>query len=894
MKGQPSDWIIKKQTTLFRHVSGRSYAVAALVAAVLFSDGTSSAQSFSTAGFYAVEASPRTVENFNPGWRFFKGDAKGAFAVGFDDSQWESANMPHGLEILGENASGGRNYQGKAWYRKQFSVPVSAGKTYLYFEAVMGEAQVWVNGQHVVEHFGGYLPFAADVTDVLNKDGQPNVVAVMANNADSTLYPPGKKQSQLDFAYLGGIYRDTYLIQTSPVHVTLTELSKTVAGGGVFAATLNVDGNDAQMEVRTEVANNGPDKVAITVKTVLENADYKELKTVAENVSLNSGETRQLAKQFEAKNVHLWHPDDPYLHFIRTDIVVSGQVVDSLRTRIGIRLFEMRGADGLYVNKKWIGKKLIGANRHQDYAYIGNALPNSGQWRDVKLLREGGCNTIRAAHYPQDPAFYDACDELGVLTSTANPGWHYFNFKQNVFEERLFDDTRQLVRRDRNVASMLMWETCINEFPSQPAYAMNTMHKTAHAEYPFPGMFTVADHDEAIKGGFDMFYHGGSETVCSFNREYGDGGEVDNWYSQNARTRVKMEWGEQPLLNQSLIQAATLNQRHATDKVRIGGTLWAGIDHQRGYHPDPFRGGLLNEFRLPRYTYYLYQSQYDPDYEIPRVGKKPMLFIANELTQLSDKDIVIYSNCDEIHLTWMGQDFGTQKPSTDGQYKSLPHPPFVFKDVFDFTVIKSRGRKEVTAELVAEGVIDGNVVLREVKPYAGRSTKLALSVADEGLQLTADGSDLIPVRAVVVDQDGVKKVLAAEQVFFEVTGPAEIVGDRSTFANPVRSEFGVATVFIRATMEPGTITVTAHSNGLESGRITLESRAASLPLAFDKTYAATSKKPASNGAVVIIESGASDLPADVKQLQAQLKKAQLDLVGKDQDIQELRNRLGME
>ncbi|VGO17938.1 Beta-galactosidase [Pontiella desulfatans] len=855
-----------------------------LIGAMLAAAGQ--AQQFSTAGFHAVEGSPRKVMNFNPGWRFLLGDAKGAEAVGFDDRQWEAANLPHGLEVLGENASGGRNYQGVAWYRKQFSVERLTGKTFLYFEAVMGVAKVWVNGQLVAEHFGGYLPFAADVTGVL-KDGV-NVVAVMADNSNSKLYPPGKEQYKLDFTYLGGIYRDTYLIQTSPTHVTLRELSSTVAGGGVFVATLDVNGNDATMEVRTEVMNSGNKTYGITVRNTLEDADGKAVASVEEKTTLKSGEIRQLAKQFTAKHVRLWHPDDPYLHFIRTDILVSGIVVDSLRTRVGIRLFEMRGADGLFVNKKWIGKKLIGANRHQDYTYIGNALPNSGQWRDVKLLREGGCNVIRAAHYPQDPAFYDACDEFGMLTTTANPGWHFFNFKEKIFEQRLFEDTRQLVRRDRNVAAMLMWETCINEFPSQPDYAMNRMHTIAHEEYPFPGLYTVADHDEAIKGGLDMFYHGGSKTVNSFNREYGDGGEVDNWYSQNARTRVKMEWGEGPLLRQSLIQAATLAQRHRTDRVRLGGTLWCGIDHQRGYHPDPFRGGLLNGLRIPRYTYYLYQSQYDPDYAIPGIGEKPMVYMAHELTQLSDKDVVVYSNCDEVRLTWMGEAVGTRKPSAEGQWSGLPHPPFVFEDVFDFTVIKSRGRKAIEAVMVAEGLVDGKVVVREVKGYPQRSTKLALSIADEGMGLVADGSDLVPVRATVVDENGYTKVLASEEVYLEIEGAGELVGD-----NPMKTSFGVATILVRATTQPGGIKVTAHSNGLESGSIGFDTKPAKKALLFEEAYAVASKKPAPKGAVVIVQSAASELPTDVKKLQDELKKAQLDIVGKDQDIMELRSRLGL-
>ena len=868
----------------------RVYAVLALLGGLC---GVQAAPLYSTAGFYAVEGSPRTVANFNPGWRFHKGDVPGAEAVAFDDRNWEAANLPHGLEITGENASGGRNYQGPAWYRKAFDVGEISnhGKTVLYFEAVMGRARVWVNGTPVAEHFGGYLPFAVDISGVVKPAG--NVVAVMADNSDSPLYPPGKKQDGLDFCYHGGIYRDTWLIRTGPVHATLRELSTTVAGGGVFPATLEVNGKGAIIEIRTEVANEGVQPLDISVRNVLEDAEGKPVAELMQTVRLNGGEHRQLAKQAKLKDVHLWHPDDPYLHFVRTEILVGGRIVDSLRTRFGIRMFEMK-ADGLYVNGRPLGRKLVGANRHQDYVYVGNALPNSGQWRDVELLRKGGCSVIRAAHYPQDPAFYDACDYYGVLTTTANPGWHFFNFKKKVFEERLFDDTRQLVRRDRSVASMLLWEVCINEYPQQPDYAMQTMHRIAHEEFPFPGMYTVADHHEAIKGGFDFHYNCNGETHPSFHREYGDGGEVDNWYSQNARTRVKMEWGENALLRQARIETGPLNQVFESAPGKIGGALWAGIDHQRGYHPDPFRGGLLNLFRIPRYTYYLYQSQYDPDYAVPNIGKQPMVRVAHENTQLSGPDVVVYSNCEAVRLSFCGRIIGTRRPERSGNLATLPHQPFVFKDAYDWTEIKKQrdgASKFRNVELTAEGLIGGRVVARHTVPYAQRTTGIQLEIADEGLGLVADGSDFVPVRATIVDQNGVKKVLASEYVHFAVEGEGRIIGDASTYANPMKTEFGTATVLVRATTRPGRIRIKAFSPGLEAAEIELESTPPSRPLLFNSAYAAASKKPAVNAAVHIADPE-SQLPADVEALRKQVRRLELEAVGREQTIQELRSQLG--
>lgn len=848
---------------------------------------------FSTAGFYAVPSSDRTVNNFNPGWRFYKGDVKGAHQINFDDSQWQAANLPHGVELLSQNGSGGRNYQGKAWYRKSFSLPENSKtkKSVIYFEAVMGYAKVWVNGKVVAEHFGGYLPFAVDVSDITHHN-KLNVIAVLADNSDNKLYPPGKNQAGLDFTYFGGIYRDTFLIQTNSVHITLRELSDTVAGGGIFAATLDVTDKNADMVVKSEVINESGEHKQLTIKTVLEDSNHKTLQTLTEKITLKGGEKKQLTKKFTANNIRFWHPDDPYLHFIRTDVVADGKVVDSLRTRVGIRLFEMRGADGLFINKKWIGKKLLGVNRHQDYTYVGNAVPNSGHWRDVKLLREGGSNIIRAGHYPMDPAFYDACDELGMLTTTANPGWHFFNFKENIFEQRLYEDTRNLVRRDRNVASILMWETALNETPQQPGHVMNNMHQVAHKEYPFSGMYTVTDFHEAKKGGLDIYYHGSDESINSFNREYGDGYEVDNWKSQNAETRVPLAWGEKALLNQALVEAEYLNDRYPTPKVRLGGAMWAGIDHQRGYHPDPFWGGQLSGLRLPKYTYHVYKSQYDANYKLKGIKTGPMLFIAHELTQISPEDVVIFSNVDEVKLTIFDKVYGPIKPSTDEKYADLPHPPFIFKNVYSFDTVRIDYRKKTKeVKLIAEGYINKKRVVTQVKDYAERTAAVQLSLDYQGVPLIADGSDFVPVRATIVDQEGTEKVLASANVFFYVEGPAEVIGGIINKSNPASTEMGIATALIRSTIEAGEIKVTAYVDGLKSDTIVLESQPSQLNLLYDKMYENKSRNADHNN-VVITNTVESYIPPEIKALQQEIKTLKLSIIDKDQDIMNLRSTQG--
>ena len=193
--------------------------------------------------------------------------------------------------------------------------------------------------------------------------------------------------------------------------------------------------------------------------------------------------------------------------------------------------------------------------------------------------------------------------------------------------------------------------------------------------------------------------------------------------------------------------------------------------------------------------------------------------------------------------------------------------------------------------MVAEGLIGGKVAVREVKRYPERTTGVLLSVDDAGIGLTADGSDFVPLRATIIDNKGEPKVLASEYVYFEVQGPAEIVGGPGNHANPVKSEFGTATALLRAKTTPGVIVVRAYAEGLKSSEAHLASTAASLPLAFDAAYAASSKSP-STGSVAIVHGGVSGLPGDVTKLQEEVQRLRREVTSKEQEIMELRSKLG--
>ena len=207
----------------------------------------------SVAGFIPLSGSGRIVYNFNPGWRFHRGDIKGAEAVRFDDTSWQVVSVPHTVELMPAEASGCRNYQGVAWYRKHFVIPqdMKGKEVSLHFEGAMGKQVIYLNGKRVQEHLGGYLPFTVQLTELGVQPGDSCLLAVMTDNSDDKNFPPGKRQYTLDFAYHGGIYRDVWMIGKSSVAITDALEADKVAGGGVFVHFDNISGKKAEVYVDT-------------------------------------------------------------------------------------------------------------------------------------------------------------------------------------------------------------------------------------------------------------------------------------------------------------------------------------------------------------------------------------------------------------------------------------------------------------------------------------------------------------------------------------------------------------------------------------------------------------------------------------------------------------------
>ena len=855
---------------------------------------------FSTAGFFRLDNSGREVYSMNPAWRFHKGAMEGAETKEFNDKDWTVVSLPDGIEYLPTEASGCINYQGEVWYRKHFmpDAALKGKKLFLHFEAIMGKSKVFVNGKLLTEHFGGYLPVIADVTDVLDWNGD-NVIAVWADNSDDPSYPPGKAQDVLDYTYFGGIYRDCWLIAHNNVFITDPNYENEVAGGGLFVAFGKVSDALAEVQLKIHVRNATKNPFSGRVEYMLLQPDGTEVARLSDKIQVKAGRATTVSDRMPVKQPMLWTPSTPTLYNLLVRVLdKEGNVIDGYRRRIGIRSIEFKGKDGFYLNGRPYGKPLIGANRHQDFAVVGNAVANSIHWRDAKKLKDVGMEIIRNAHCPQDPAFMDACDELGLFVIVNTPGWQFWNDAPE-FAQRVYSDIRNVVRRDRNHPSVWLWEPILNETWYPADFAKNT-RDIVDAEYPYPYCYSGSDSEARGHENFPVYFAHPANmqdaskeidpTKTYFTREWGD--NVDDWSSHNSPSRVARNWGEQPMRVQAQHYACPYYPVTSYDVLykqspqHVGGCLWHSFDHQRGYHPDPFYGGLMDVFRQPKYSYYMFMAQRPAVKNDRNAGSGPMVYIAHEMTPFSGKDVTVYSNCDEVRLTFNkgGKTYTYKK---DKNRPGMPSPVITFPDVYDFMVDKafSRTQKQDDVYLLAEGLIDGKVVATHKVVPARRPEKILLWMDNEGTDLKADGSDFVTVVAAVADKNGNIKRLNNYNIRFSIEGEGRLLGGPGVLANPVPVKWGTAPVLVQSTLKPGKIRITASvlfegSQMPISGELEFESKLSVFPLVYDAADAA--RIPLGSASAGQNTASKTDAEREVERLRKELNTLKLKEVERQQ------------
>ena len=779
---------------------------------------------FSTAGFYELPNTGREAFSMNLAWRFHKGDVKNACDTNFDDAKWEVVSIPHGLEYLPIEASGCANYQGIAWYRKHFMPEnrLKEKKIFIHFEGIMGKSEVYLNGQLLTKHYGGYLPVIADATKHINWDGE-NVLAVKADNSDDPLYPMGKPQHLLGMTYFGGMYRDCWLIAHNDVFVTDPNFENEVAGGGMFISYDKVSDKSAIVNFKTHVRNDSKQGQKVKVCYELKDKNGKTVKTDSKVIRISRNKAAYTKSSWKIEQPELWSPERPYLYNLDVTIQsMDGKTIDGFRKRIGIRSIEFKLTDGFWLNGKPYKGKIMGTNMHQEYGVLGSAVPNSLQWQEAKKIRNTGLRVARA-HYVYDPAFMDACDELGIFVLVSTPGWQFWNQEDPIFGKRVYDDIRNMIRINRNHASLFFWEPILNETHYPDDFAKNA-RKICDKEYPYPYSTAACDHgakgDEYFSLLLRPIMNKLRDDRTYFIREWGD--NVDDWSAQNSDSRVAREWGETPMLLQAehyanpayfkRFNVLCYNSIYETPRQITGACFWHSFDHMQGYTAHPFYGGMMDAMRQPKTSYYMFMAQREPEKSDLITETGPMIYIAHELTPFSPTDITVYSNCEEVRLTVFkdGKQYTYKK---DPALKGMPAPIIKFKNAFHFMEWKYMARqgRHKDTYLLAEGLIDDKVVATHKRYPSGQIDHLVLRLDNQGVDLKADGSDVVQVIAEMVDKRGTVKRLDHSLVQFKVEGEGRLLASEAPGVNPQKMVWGSAVAFVQSTNKAGKIKITASA-----------------------------------------------------------------------------------
>ena len=738
-------------------------------------------------------ALPRLGEStrLDDGWRFHLGDVAGGARPSFDDDAWERVSLPHAARIealvTGEPGSPTAQWQGLCWYRLPLRVPADATgrKVFLRFEAAMNVADVWIDGQHVAQHQGGFLPFVLDVSDRVRAGGEV-MLAVRLDNRDDPVTGP-KPLHLLDFNMYHGLYRYVHLIVKDRLHITDPLLADRPASGGVFVTYPRVSRDAATVRVKTHVRNDHPRDREFRVRTTIMTLDVSAIAyALSAPTLLHPGADVDVVQEIDVASPRLWSPRDPTLYVIRSEIVSDADVVDVEHTRVGIRRIEIT-RDGFRINGEHMF--LRGTNRHQEHPYVGFAVPEAAQYRDAHRIKAAGFDYIRLSHYPHAPAFMDACDELGIVLMDCLPGWQYFG-TDPAFAELQYRNCRDLVRRDRNHPSVIMWEVSLNE-TAMPADFIARTHAIAHEEYPGDQCYTCG-----WMHGYDVYIrarqHGGSPPVADHPcvvSEYGDweyyamtaGLNQEAWkdLAPSESTSRQLRWqGERAQLQQATNFQEAHNDNRASAAFADG--LWVMYDYDRGYAPDVESSGCADILRVPKYSYHFFRSQRAARERLSVGLSGPMVFIASEWTPASSTDVRVFSNCDEVELRLNGRVVQRRAPDRDRISTHLDHPPFTFA-LGHFT----------SGMLEAVGLIGGREAARHTVRTPGLIERLQLGVDLAGRSQATRGKDLLFCRAALQDVTGTVVAAAWENVAFGATGAVSLIG-----ANPFATDGGIASILL--------------------------------------------------------------------------------------------------
>ncbi|MGA2897136.1 MAG: glycoside hydrolase family 2 TIM barrel-domain containing protein [Acidobacteriaceae bacterium] len=799
---------------------------------------------------------PRTIQQFTTGWRFLQADAAGAEKPGFDDSAWKSVTLPHDWAIAGpvkedapSKGAGAFMPTGVGWYRKSFTVPAAdakptaARRTFVVFDGVMANSDVYLNGELLGHRPYGYVSFVYELTPHLRAG--KNVIAVRVDDSQqpASRWYPG-----------AGVNRQVRLVTTGDAHIV---------PWGTFVTTPAVMADSATIHIRSTVINESARAAKLSLHVQLTGPNGSAVlagKDIfsAQPLDLAPGATADLNAETTIANPDRWDIGHGALYTVHATLVRDGKPVDEEVVPFGIREFHFDADQGFFLNG--VHHKVLGVALHTDGGAVGTAVPLAVWERRLTELRKVGVNAIRTAHNPPAPEFLDLADRMGFLimdemfdcwTVAKNPYDYHLYFKEwNI------RDTTDTVMRDRNHPSIILWS------------AGNEIHDTPRPEIAIPILkslvATFHQNDPTRPVTQALFRPNASH-------DYEDGlADLLDVIGQNYRPlEILAAHAQKP--TRSIIGTENAHDRDQWTAVRdhaeySGQFLWSGIDYLGESRTWPTIGsgsGLLNSVALPhgrayereswwattpmvamvRRTAAIRPASIDPGYAnatstdqsaastAPRAARPPagprtaappaadpsVRFSEPLLADWTPKDLTphtenveVYTNAEEVELFLNGKSLGTEKQHPDAS-------AITFQVPFEPGTLKAVARSGST------------IVASDELKTAGKPARLVFTADTPATPLTPDWNDVRYVTATLVDAAGTRIPDSTTVVHFAAKGPASIIAvdngnmmDHDPFqATQRKLYFGTALALLRATGSSGKVTVTASADGVPSATLTL-------------------------------------------------------------------------
>jgi beta-galactosidase len=742
---------------------------------------------------------PRIIIPVNHHWKYTDSFDEHYLSLDHDDTDFKSVTIPHTNVEVPYNYFDERIFQFISCYRNIIELDhMYRGKNiFLDFDGVMTYAEVYLNGTLVGSHKGGYTPFTVNLMDTIEFD-TPNTLTVKVDSRERADIPPFG--GDIDYLTFGGIYREVSLRIVDSVYIE-----------NLFVRPKKTLEDQKQVDYSVFMTNTSSDSQNIHLTVCIKDGATLIAKT-EEQITIR----RQTTEGFEftlpdVSDIKLWDLDDPQLYTFEVKLTSDdNSIEDSYTTRFGFRTADLT-PNGFLLNGRAV--KLRGLNRHQTFPYVGQAMPARIQRKDADILKnELHLNIVRTSHYPQSKHFLDRCDEIGLLVLEEMPGWAHIG--DDAWKQVACENVREMIERDWNHPSIILWGVRINESPDDHDFYTET-NRIAHKLDPTRQTCGVRNipHSEFLEDVYTMndFVHSGGERVLRDQREVtGLDTLVPYLVTEfNGHMYPTKRFDQEERLIEHALRHTRVQSKSAANETICGAIGWCAFDyntHQNFGSGDRIcYHGVMDMFRIPKIAAYFYKSQVPPSKKI--VLEPATLWARGERSIGGVTPLTVFTNCEYLEFYYGSELMGTYYPDHD-TYPGLGYPPVTIDaDLGEWGCAWKDGR--------FLGYINGTQVIE--RKFAGDPVPTQLIAMADDAVLYADGIDTTRIIFKMLDQAGNVIPYVHECLKLKITGAGEIIGPHEVVLIG-----GCIAVWVKTQMEEGVITLSAVSSRLKANDVIIQ------------------------------------------------------------------------